>query len=909
MACNAVNLDYSFIVLTESWLHPNVHTSELGLYNYNIFRFDRCLSTSNCARGGGVLIGVKKNIASILITTPIINVEHIFVQFTISSFKYVIGGVYFPPNSPLDCYEQYISSVEQVLQQYPDHTYIFAGDFNLPDTSWSNDRSGLWFSSTSNLRVPCIPESFAYFGFFQKNCLLNTHGSLLDLIFCSSNEVTVIACSEPLIPPDPYHPPLLIHCPGSTNLPPFKNAHSYHNFRKANYPNIIKFMSSFDWTSTFANHCVDSAVNIFMDALHSSILQFVPLVHFTNSAFPVWASRELKQLVRLKNNAHALFKSTFDPLDYITFSQLRAKCKRESRKCYRNFIKSTEYSLVSRPKKFWDFVRKNRSTSAIPNVLRLNNHSSTNEQETVDLFALHFSSVYSSARVSTDLESLNIPLFDLPNTADFSAENVLLKLTALRGITSVGPDGIQGDFIYQLRQVIFFPLWLLFRQSLHEGVFPAIWKISHITPILKSGDISDVTNYRPISILSHLSKTFESLVLDSIMPSLNPVLIDEQHGFRPGRSTETCNVTFTKYIYDAFKSGSQVDVIYTDFTKAFDSVNHEILVSVLEALGFGYPFLGWIRSYLFGRPQWVKLYGTKSQIFTASSGVPQGGHLSPILFSLFINSVSNIPHHCKLLCFADDIKLFLRVDSLIDCTHLQEDLDRFVVWGNAIGLSLNVNKCKSMSFARCRSLRQFSYSIMGSVLNSVDTVTSDLGFIIVPSLSPAAHIDHITCKAFRTLGFIKRIASEFELSRSLKALYCALVRSTLEYGSVVWNPQSLVHSQSIERVQRKFLSFAGFKLNIYHPPHDYGPVSRRLNLPSLADRRSARDSLFLQNLICGKIDSPSLLQHIHFRVPARHTRNVAPFAIPTVSANYLSNEPLTRCMRQANLDPSFSYLL
>jgi len=122
---------------------------------------------------------------------------------------------------------------------------------------------------------------------------------------------------------------------------------------------------------------------------------------------------------------------------------------------------------------------------------------------------------------------------------------------------------------------------------LDEGVFPAIWKISHITPILKSGDTSDVKNYRPISILSHLSKIFESLVLDSIMPFLNPVLIDEQHGFRPGHSIETCNLTFTKYIYDALKCGSQVDVIYTDFAKAFDSVNHKMLVSVLEALGFG----------------------------------------------------------------------------------------------------------------------------------------------------------------------------------------------------------------------------------------------------------------------------------------------------------------------------------
>jgi len=194
------------------------------------------------------------------------------------------------------------------------------------------------------------------------------------------------------------------------------------------------------------------------------------------------------------------------------------------------------------------------------------------------------------------------------------------------------------------------------------------------------------------------------------------------------------------------------------------------------------------------------------------------------------------------------LKLFLKVDSSTDCTHLQEDLDHFVVWGDTIGLSLNVNKCKSISLARCRFPHQFSYSIMGSVFNSVDTVTCDLGFILVPSLSPGAHIDYIISKAFRTLGFIKRIAIEFELSRSLKALYYALDRPILEYGSVVWNPQSLVHSQSTERVQRNLLSFAGFKLNTHHPPHDYGLVSHRLNLLPLVGRRSVRGSLFLQNL-------------------------------------------------------------
>jgi len=119
----------------------------------------------------------------------------------------------------------------------------------------------------------------------------------------------------------------------------------------------------------------------------------------------------------------------------------------------------------------------------------------------------------------------------------------------------------------------------------------------------------------------------------------------------------------------------------------------------------------------------------------------------------------------------------------------------------------------------------------------------------------------------KVLGFIKRVAKEFKLSRSLKALYCTLVRSIAEYGSVVWNPHSMVHSQQIERVQRKFLSLTGYNLNIVHPRHDYAPVLQNLNLLSIDDRRNSHDLTFLQNIICGKIDSPSLLQHIGFRVP------------------------------------------
>lgn len=131
----------------------------------------------------------------------------------------------------------------------------------------------------------------------------------------------------------------------------------------------------------------------------------------------------------------------------------------------------------------------------------------------------------------------------------------------------------------------------MFRRSIDSGIFLSALKLGSIRPILKSGDPTDVTNYRPITILPHLSKLFETLVLNSIRPSLNHILIDEQHGFRPGRSTVTCNLSLHSYIFDSFRNKCQVDVIYTDFSKAFDRVDHNRLMSTLASIGIGEPLL------------------------------------------------------------------------------------------------------------------------------------------------------------------------------------------------------------------------------------------------------------------------------------------------------------------------------
>jgi len=184
------------------------------------------------------------------------------------------------------------------------------------------------------------------------------------------------------------------------------------------------------------------------------------------------------------------------------------------------------------------------------------------------------------------------------------------------------------------------------------------------------------SNYKPISILPHIAKLFESIVLKNIQPSFNRLLIEEQHGFRSGRSTTTCNAVFFNYIrvFEAFKAHSQVNVIFTDFCKAFNRVDHHILQCVLQAIGFGKPLLQWFSSFIDGRKQFVKIHGVSSDILPILSGVPQGGHLSPLLFSIFLNSINRSLKQARLLAFADDVKVFYQIESLNKCLFVNTPL-------------------------------------------------------------------------------------------------------------------------------------------------------------------------------------------------------------------------------------------
>jgi hypothetical protein len=205
---------------------------------------------------------------------------------------------------------------------------------------------------------------------------------------------------------------------------------------------------------------------------------------------------------------------------------------------------------------------------------------------------------------------------------------------------------------------------------------------------------------------------FEKLVLGKISSELHKTVMPYQHGFMPLRSTQSNLLIYEDYISRALSERKQVDAIYTDLSKAFDRVPHKVLIDKLFKLGITGQMISWLESYLVGRSLVVRVGGRCSRAFDASSGVPQGSHMSPVLFILFINDVARVFEDVNFLVFADDVKIYKTVNSLDDCLELQRNLNGFGIWCKKNGLSVNVKKCSVIRFHRKRNPIIFDYLLV-----------------------------------------------------------------------------------------------------------------------------------------------------------------------------------------------------
>lgn len=342
--------------------------------------------------------------------------------------------------------------------------------------------------------------------------------------------------------------------------------------------------------------------------------------------------------------------------------------------------------------------------------------------------------------------------------------------------------------------------------------------------------------------------------------------------------------------------GNYIEALYTDFSKAFDRVDISLLLFKLSKLGFNPRLLKWIESYLTDRTQRVRFKGNLSKIVNVTSGVPQGSHLGPLLFILFVNDVEYVVKYLQVSIYADDMKLFMEIRKASDLEIFQNEIDIFFSWCSKNLLELNVKKCNSITFTRKLNITH-KVVTLGEKIVERRNLVRDLGVILDSKLTFVDHYNNITYKASNMLGFIKRFSFNFNDPYTIKTLYVTYVRPLLEYCSVVWAPYQVAHINRIESIQKQFLLFALRKLGWAHLPlPSYAARSMLIHLDSLENRRDFAMIAFINDVISNRICSPTILENLNFSAPTRLLRNRNLFLINYHRTDYAKHGPLNRMM-------------
>jgi len=379
------------------------------------------------------------------------------------------------------------------------------------------------------------------------------------------------------------------------------------------------------------------------------------------------------------------------------------------------------------------------------------------------------------------------------------------KIRALKPQSAPGPDGITPKLLQNATDELVKPLKILFEKTLNTGEVPLDWKHANVTPIHKKGPKGEASNYRPASLTSIPCKIFESILKDSLMKHLdsNQLIKPSQHGFTKGKSCTTNLVIFLDKLTAIIDKGIPADVFYLDFAKAFDKVPTQRLLLKLKNKGVDGNVLRWIKNWLTGRTQEVKIGEARSDKSEVKSGVPQGSILGPPLFSVFIDDLDDYAEIIDMLIkFADDTKGLQEIKGDEDRAKLQAALDNMVRWAQDWGMEFNTAKCKIMHVGHNNP--GYQYTMAGTVLEEVEE-EKDVGVTVHRSLKPSRHCQKAAGLA---TGVLKQLAKNFHYRDryTFKKLYVQYVRPHLEFASPAWSPWTESDKATIENVQVKAIS-------------------------------------------------------------------------------------------------------
>lgn len=783
-----VEEDLDIVCITEAWV--NEEQFRESRKEYEVDGYIMYLHQRTGKIGGGVVIYIKNSYTSSQVNDIKVDdrVESLWLDVKVNKNKVIrVGAFYRPPNQSSDVDELMAGEINKGCTRQT----IILGDFNLRSVNWDTmvgDTSGMKFIET-----------------FQDKYLVQvvdkpTRGTeILDLVLTNIEHcVREVEVGETLGNSD-HHIIRFIIAFSKDNI---VNKTRVPNYQKGDYDRLRKLLAEINWKEILRDMTVQEMWDIFKGVLKDIVMQCIPFRAIRKgSRKPLWWTQEIGMKIREKKRAFSKLQITGEEVDLIRYRHVRD----ELSKIIKRSKREEEIKLArigsKDPKTLFSYYKvSDRKNQDRIGPLRKDGVIAEQNEDMVELLNGHFSSVFTRERegnLGTGSMMVSSAVLDNINIDPGIIRSHILKLNDRK---ATGPDEIHARVLKEGADSLSEALSLIFDRSLRFTEIPQDWKLANVTPIFKKGRKDDASNYRPVSLTCVVCKLLERIIKDSVWEHLNKfrLIRDTQHGFRSGRSCLTNLLEFLEFITKQLDEGNNVDVIYLDFSKAFDKVPHRRLLHKLRSHGIGGGLVNWIGEWLTDRKQRVVLNGTMSGWKEVVSGVPQGSVLGPLLFLIYINDL-DVGISSKISKFADDTKIASTVQGAQDNYRIQRDLNRLIAWADRWQMEFNAKKCQVMHLGRDN--RNFSYEMEGCWLEAVEE-EKDLGVVVDRALRFSKQCLEARNRANRTLGFINRNVS-YKSKEVVRSLYNSYVRPHLEYCIQAWSPHYRQDINMLEAVQRR----------------------------------------------------------------------------------------------------------
>ena len=791
--------------INESKLDSTVRDDEVYIPGFEIVRKDRKINVRN---GGGVCTYVRTNL-NYRIHIDLNNdlLECLFFEISKPrSTPFLVGTWYRPPSSPPNLFSEFENVIAKIDAENKE-LYLL-GDINcnlLPEAITVNS------SHLINI--------FDIYGLSQlitePTRVTQNSKTLIDLCIMNS--------------PDKITNSGVIHLGISDHSLVFLSRKTQYcrigprvietrQFKHFNRGKFLSDLNQLPWANVDLYSDPNEMWHVWKEMFLGCVDKHAPLKskRIRKKRSP-WITRELLSKIRKRDFLKKKAISSNNPAIWDQFRCARNQANNAIKLAKKLYVSDNLEANKGNLRKTWNVINEltSRNSGKSTNILeiKVDDKIASNPLDIAETINDHFTNVAQVLAQDIPVVDVNPESYLKPTDHSFSLQipsvdivsNVLSKIDEKK---ATGLDMIPSKLLKMAANIVAPSLTSIFSKSILTGIYPNDWKTAKVTPLFKKGIKSDPNNYRPISVIPIISKVFERIVYNQLFHYLddNKLLLGCQSGFRSLHSTLTALLEATNAWSVNIDNGLLNGVVFIDLTKAFDTIDHEIILRKMSYLGVDQAAIKWFSSYLSGRTQRCNVSGKLSSARTLSCGVPQGSILGPLLFLIYINDLPNSLRGAVPRMFADDTNLTLSAKTLTELKlALTPELNNLSCWLKANKLSLNVAKTELMIIGSRQRLSaqcdDVEIRIDDQIIKRVDH-TKSLGLTIDAQLSWGKHVEEICKKVSSAIGALKRVRPFISKETAIQ-IYNALIMPHFDYCSPVWDCLSGYLSDKLQKLQNR----------------------------------------------------------------------------------------------------------